>query len=191
MGNLRSVKKAFDFLQVKSFVTSDKNQLKNANKIVLPGVGAFEDAMKNLEAYDLKEQIIEEINSKKPFLGICLGLQMLFDFSQEGNLPKGFSIIKGSVVKFENNMNLKVPHMGWNNINVDKDTKYLGEFNNEYFYFVHSYFVKPEINIKSAHTNYGIDFVSAIEYKNILATQFHPEKSGKVGLRLLDKWARD
>jgi len=191
MGNLRSVKKAFDFLQVESFVTSDKEQLKLADKIVLPGVGAFEDAMKNLESYDLKNQIIEEINNKKPFLGICLGLQMLFEFSQEGNLPKGLSLLKGSVVKFDNNMNLKVPHMGWNNISVDNNMKYLSEFNNQYFYFVHSYFVKPEMDVKKAHTNYGIDFVSAIEYENILATQFHPEKSGKVGLKLLEKWARD
>lgn len=191
MGNLRSVKKAFDFLQVESFVTSDKEQLKLADKIVLPGVGAFEDAMKNLESYDLKKQIIKEINNKKPFLGICLGLQMLFDFSQEGNLPKGLSLLKGSVIKFDKNMNLKVPHMGWNNISVNKNMKYLSEFNNQYFYFVHSYFVKPEMDVKKAQTNYGIDFVSAIEHENILATQFHPEKSGKVGLKLLKKWARD
>lgn len=189
MGNLGSVKKAFDYLSVKSFVSSDKEQLAKADKIVLPGVGAFEDAMKNLNKYNLTKMIINEINSNKPFLGICLGLQLLFDYSEEGNNPSGLGIFKGGVKKFDKSINLKIPHMGWNDIK-SKDCTLLTSFDNQYFYFVHSYYVKPIDDLNCSFTTYGEDFVSAIESNNILATQFHPEKSGKAGLALLAKWAK-
>ena len=191
MGNLGSVKKAFDYLKIKSFVTNDKTKLKTSDKIVLPGVGAFEDAINNLEKLDLINQLVNEIENKKPFLGICLGYQLLFDYSEEGNNPKGLGIIKGHVKKFDSNMGLKVPHIGWNDIKTNKYMKYLDKFNNEYFYFVHSYYVKPENSINGAMTNYGINYTSAIDEKNILACQFHPEKSGEAGLKLLRKWAED
>lgn len=188
MGNLGSVKKAFDFLSVESFVTSDGNDLKKADKIVLPGVGAFEDAMNNLHRYRLTDRIIEEINQKKPFLGICLGLQLLFEHSEEGNHPKGLSVLKGTVEKFDDAMKLKIPHMGWNDIQSE-NTAYLSRFNHQYFYFVHSFYVKPANEMTCAYTTYGNRFVSAVEKENILACQFHPEKSGDAGLRLLKEWA--
>ncbi len=189
MGNLGSVKKAFDYLSIKSFVSSDKELLKQADKIVLPGVGAFEDAMNNLNKYDLTKMIINEINSDKPFLGICLGLQLLFDYSEEGNNPTGLGIIKGGVKKFDASINLKIPHIGWNNINSNK-CPLLNSFDNQYFYFVHSYYVDPTEDTNCSYTTYGKEFVSAIEKGNILATQFHPEKSGEAGLALLMNWAK-
>ncbi|MBN2852203.1 MAG: imidazole glycerol phosphate synthase subunit HisH [Clostridia bacterium] len=188
MGNLGSVKKAFDFLSIESFVTSDGRDLKKADKIVLPGVGAFEDAMNNLRQYKLTEQITDEIKNGKPFLGICLGLQLLFDYSEEGNHPSGLSVLKGAVKKFDESIALKIPHMGWNNIEA-KEMNYLSSFNQQYFYFVHSFYVEPVEKMACAYTVYGNQFVSAIEKDNILACQFHPEKSGEAGLGLLKKWA--
>ncbi|MCK5812223.1 MAG: imidazole glycerol phosphate synthase subunit HisH [Clostridiales bacterium] len=189
MGNLGSVKKAFDYLSIKSFVSSDKELLKKADKIVLPGVGAFEDAMNNINKYDLTNMIRSEINNNKPFLGICLGLQLLFDYSEEGDKPAGLGIIKGGVKKFDTSINLKIPHIGWNNINSD-NCPLLNSFDKQYFYFVHSYYVDPTNDINCSYTTYGKEFISAIEEKNILATQFHPEKSGEAGLALLKNWAK-
>jgi len=191
MGNLGSVKKAFDFLNIKSFITNDKKELLKADKIVLPGVGAFEDAINNLYKYDLVDTLINQINNKKSFLGICLGFQLLYEYSEEGSNPKGFGVLKGNVKKFDNDMGEKVPHIGWNNIKVDSNMKYLGEFNEQYFYFVHSYYVNAQNKLNSALTEYGIEYISAIEKDNILACQFHPEKSGEIGLKLLKKWAED
>lgn len=189
MGNLRSVEKGFERVGCKVVVTNDPQTIKNADSIVLPGVGAFRDAMNNLENLGLIEPILEFIDSKKPYLGICLGLHLLFTESEEFGRTKGLDIIKGKVRKFED-PSLKIPHMGWNQVKFkiqSEKCKIIKDIpDTAYFYFVHSYYVEPEDkNIIVATTDYGIEFPSLIWKDNIYATQFHPEKSQKVGLALL------
>jgi glutamine amidotransferase len=187
MGNLRSVSKAFEAVGHEAVVTRDRATIKNASHMVLPGVGAFGDCMANLERFDLVEPIRSAIQSGKPFLGICLGLQLLFTESEEFGLHKGLGIIPGKVRKFVLDPALKVPHMGWNQVNIQRACPLFdGIADGSNWYFVHSYFVDPaDRTVAATTTTYGIPFVSSIWKENIVACQFHPEKSQSVGLRLI------
>ncbi|MFA5879026.1 MAG: imidazole glycerol phosphate synthase subunit HisH [Candidatus Margulisiibacteriota bacterium] len=185
-GNLKNVLKAFEFLGYKANITNNLDDLKKSSLLVLPGVGAFELGITNLKNLHLISFLKDYINSEKPFLGICLGFQLLFESSHENGFHQGLGIFEGTVKKFETT-NLKVPHMGWNTVKIKKDEANLySTKDNAYYYFVHSYYVATsDRNIIATTTNYGPDFVSSIEKKNLLATQFHPEKSGEQGLTLL------
>lgn len=187
MGNLRSVSKAFEAVGQQAVVTRDLAEIQNASHVVLPGVGAFGDCMANLERLNLVESIRSTIQSGKPFLGICLGLQLLFAESEEFGLHKGLDIIAGRVKKFDLDPSLKVPHMGWNQISMQKTCPIFdGIADGSNWYFVHSYFVDPtDPTIAATMTTYGIPFVSSIWKDNVVACQFHPEKSQASGLRLI------
>ena len=185
MGNLRSVEKGFLKVGVDARVVTDSKAVDNAEAVVLPGVGAFRDCMKNLEEMSLTEPILRSIQKGKPYLGICLGLQVLFTESEEFGIHKGFDILKGKVVRFQ--INLKVPHMGWNNAKIQRRPPIFDGIQDEaFFYFVHSYYVVPDDNnIVATTTDYGITFASMVWKENIFATQFHPEKSQETGLKIL------
>lgn len=189
MGNLRSVQKAFEKIGATAAATRDPKIIKDASRVVLPGVGAFKDCMKNLEDYGLIDPILKAIESGKPFLGICLGLQLLFEESMEFGTHKGLGVIKGKVVRFPatDNPEFKVPHMGWNEIKKEKDSPILGGISDKsYFYFVHSYYAVPDDKaVILTSTDYDVNFTSSIAKDNIMACQFHPEKSQQVGLKLL------
>ena len=187
MGNLRSVAKAFEAVGHQAIVTRDAASIKNASHVVLPGVGAFGDCMANLDRYGLIEPVRATIQSGKPFLGICLGLQLLFTESEEFGTHKGLGIISGRVRRFATDQTLKVPHMGWNQVNVQRECPvFEGITNASNWYFVHSYFVDPtDRQIVATTTTYGIPFVSSIWKDNIVACQFHPEKSQAAGLQLI------
>src|SRR5262245_46213797 len=187
MGNLRIVAKAFETVGHQVIVTRDPGALRNANRLVLPGVGAFGDCMANLERYGLIDPIRTAIQSGKPFLGICLGLQLLFTESEEFGLHKGLGIIPGRVKRFPAVSQLKVPHMGWNQAHRQRDCPiFTGIADASDWYFVHSYFVEPaDRTIVATMTTYGIRFVSSIWHDNVMACQFHPEKSQLVGLQLI------
>ena len=186
-GNLHSVKNALDFLGADNIVTGNKEEILNADKVILPGVGAFGDAMKCLEERGLVETVKAVAENGKPFLGICLGLHLLFEESEESPNVKGLGIFKGKIVKIPDNRSLKIPHMGWNNIRITKDSKILKNIGNEpYVYFVHSYYVEAEDeSVVSAYTEYGQRLDIAVEQGNVFATQFHPEKSGDTGMEIL------
>ncbi|MGH7790751.1 MAG: imidazole glycerol phosphate synthase subunit HisH [Thermodesulfobacteriota bacterium] len=192
MGNLRSVKKAFENLGFSTNVTKNPDQILNSDGLVLPGVGAFGDCMKNLEEYNLAKPIKNFIKNGKPFLGICLGLQLLFEESEESPGIKGLGILKGNVVRFprSGDEKLKIPHMGWNQIELQKELPILkGIPQGSWFYFVHSYFPKPEDkSVNAVKTDYGIEFTSAVQKENIFACQFHPEKSSTLGLGILENF---
>jgi glutamine amidotransferase len=185
MGNLRSVEKGFLKVGINAHIINKPKDIDEAKAIVLPGVGAFKDCMKNLESLSLLQPILRSIQKGKPYLGICLGLQILFTESEEFGRHEGLNVFKGKVLRFQTN--LKVPHMGWNTVKLVKNVPIFDGINDEsFFYFVHSYYVSPEDkNIISGITEYGISFTSMIWKDNIIATQFHPEKSQKVGLILL------
>ena len=199
MGNLRSVQKSLEFVGAKVFVTHDPDLILNADSVVLPGVGSFKDCMSNLKELNLIDPIRKFIDGGKPFLGICLGLQVLFEESEEYGPVAGLGILPGKVVKFSRNISetkngqlIKVPHMGWNKIDVKKKEPLFENIDviAPYFYFVHSYYVVPkDKNMVATVTNYGIEFVSGIQYKNIYAFQFHPEKSQTMGLALLERFS--
>ena len=183
-GNLKSVKNALDYLDVDSIITDDIKNIKKADRIILPGDGSFGYMMENLEKKDLVNPIKNFIKSGKPFLGICLGLQGLFEESEESPKVKGLSIFKGKVLKFRKG---KVPQIGWNKI----FPKQKNIFKEDFMYFVNSYYVVPKDNsITATITDYNGNFVSAIESNNITAMQFHPEKSGKAGIELLKRWLK-
>ena len=186
-GNLHSVKNALDFLGADNIVTGNKEEILNADKVILPGVGAFGDAMKCLEERGLVETVKAVAENGKPFLGICLGLHLLFEESEESPNVKGLGIFKGKIVKIPDNGSLKIPHMGWNNIHITKDSKILKNIGDEpYVYFVHSYYVEAEDgSVVSAYTEYGQRLDIAVEQGNVFATQFHPEKSGDTGMEIL------
>lgn len=190
-GNLQSVKKAFDFIGAESVITNDPEVILSADKILLPGVGSFGDAMDSMEKNGLVETVKECALSGKPFLGICLGLQLLFEESEESPGVKGLGIFKGKIKKFSSDMGLKIPHIGWNSLEIKQnDTLFKDIPENAYVYFVHSYYLHAEEeNDIATVTNYGIDFHSAVGKNNIFATQFHPEKSGDVGLQILRNFA--
>ena len=193
MGNLRSVSKAFQSQGFNVVVTRDPEDIFKATGIVLPGQGAFRDCMKNLKEYELIEPIGDFMNSGKPFFGICMGLQVLFEGSDEYSGVPGFGILKGRVVKFPDlkKEGLKVPHMGWNQITIKKDVPILqGVPQNSWFYFVHSYYPEPEDDSVSViKVNYGVEFTAAVQKDNIFACQFHPEKSSDLGLKMIRNFA--
>ncbi len=184
MGNLRSVEKAFEYLGFFPIITSSKEEIEKHDAIVLPGVGAFDVAYKNLEKLGLIEILKKKLNDAI-FLGICLGYQLLYDFSEEGNC-EGLKVLSGDVKKFPQKQNIKIPHMGWNKIKVKETSKLLKGLDGQYVYFVHSFYVdNKDKEIVSSTCEHGIEFDSSIEKENIFATQFHPEKSGEVGLEIL------
>ena len=196
MGNLRSVAKGFERVGARAVITRDPKVIGDSSHVVLPGVGAFKDCMKNLEAYGLIGPVLKSIESGKPFLGICLGLQLLFEESTEFGPHRGLGIIKGRVLRFPSGMReegeeLKVPHMGWNDIKKVKESRLLRDVpEGSYFYFVHSYYAEPEVDeVTLTKTEYGVSFTSSIERDNIMACQFHPEKSQKVGLKVLKNFS--
>ncbi len=191
MGNLRSVQKAFEKLGVPAKIVTRPDEIDTAEKLVLPGVGAFRDAIHELQRQELVAPIKAHIQADKPFLGICLGLQMLFDVSYEDGEWPGLGIIPGKVIRFSDHPELKVPHMGWNELEVVGEPRLLRDIpRDSYFYFVHSYFVEPvDERVIAARTDYGQRFVSMIARNNLFATQFHPEKSQAVGLKLLSNFA--
>jgi glutamine amidotransferase len=192
VGNLKSVEKAFQFIGFDAKTTSDKEMILNADSVVLPGVGAFADAMDSLSQSGMIEVIQKVIDSGKPFLGICLGMQLLFDYSEEGGQNnKGLGILKGAIKLIPFGMNLKVPHMGWNCLEFkNKSPLFEGLPPKPYVYFVHSYYLDTDDeDIVIAKTNYGINFSVAVQKQNVFATQFHPEKSGEVGLEILRNFA--
>ncbi|MCF8720163.1 imidazole glycerol phosphate synthase subunit HisH [Nitrospina gracilis] len=194
MGNLRSVHKAFEAVGAEACVTRDPQVIADAPSVVLPGVGAFKDCMANLDEYGLIDPVHKAIRSGKPFLGICLGLQLLFEQSVEFGTVPGLGVLPGKVIRFEfdDGSDFKVPHMGWNTVNIKKESPLFDDVDpHPYFYFVHSYYVQPDNpDTVVTTTEYGREFVSGIEHENIHAFQFHPEKSQKTGLKLLEKFAR-
>jgi glutamine amidotransferase len=189
MGNLRSVQKAFEYVGGHAVITGDKKTIATAEKVVLPGVGAMQPAMDKLKELGLIETIKESVESGRPFFGICLGLQLLFDESNEGGRVAGLGILHGKVDRFHA---LKVPHMGWNQLLIRdlKSPMYKDVLNGTNVYFCHSYFVAPEDkSVIATTTEYGTRFVSSVCRGNIWGVQFHPEKSQKTGLRILKNFA--
>ena len=196
MGNLRSVQKGLEKVGAETIITADPLAILDADKIVLPGVGAFRDCMRNLEQRGFVEPILKVIKEGRPFLGICLGLQLLFTESEEFGLHKGLNVIPGRVLRFPEGMReageeLKVPHMGWNQLSLHTRLPvFEGVNEGANVYFVHSYYVKPDDDsVVATTTDYGIKFCSSIWKDNIIATQFHPEKSQDVGLGILKNFA--
>ncbi|HXX57314.1 MAG TPA: imidazole glycerol phosphate synthase subunit HisH [Thermodesulfovibrionales bacterium] len=186
MGNLRSVEKGFLKVGVDARVVSDPASVDDAKGIVLPGVGAFRDCIRNLTDANLTDSIITGIRKGKPFLGICLGLQVLFSESEEFGVCKGLDLFRGKVVRFPQS-ELKVPHMGWNSVKIVRRPPIFDGIPDEgYFYFVHSFYVVPQSqDIIAATSDYGGDFTSMVWKDNVFATQFHPEKSQELGLKIL------
>ncbi len=183
LGNLGSVKNALDKLSVDSMISKSVKDIKSATGLIFPGVGSATEGMKNLRESGLDKVIIKQIENKKPILGICLGMQLLFSSSEEGN-TECLNVVGGKVKKFS--ANLKVPQIGWNQVKQKSSKLFSGIENNSYFYFVNSYYCQPkEIEMITGMTDYGINFCNTIEKNNIFGVQFHPEKSGKNGLRLL------
>src|SRR4030042_2346863 len=185
MGNLRSVEKGFLKVGVDARIVSNPKAVDNARAVVLPGVGAFRDCMKNLKEKSLIESVLRSIQKGKPYLGICLGLQVLFTESEEFCKYKGLDILKGKVMRFR--LTLKVPHMGWNKVKILRRPPLFEDIQDQaFFYFVHSFYVVPDDNdIVATTTEYGISFASMVWKENIFATQFHPEKSQETGLKVL------
>ena len=191
MGNLRSVQKGFEKVGQQAVVTNDPAVIASAAKLVLPGVGAFEDAIGELHRRELVRPIKTHIEQGKPFLGICLGLQLLFDVSHEGGRHEGLGVIPGEVVRFSVPVEFKVPHMGWNELDIVRRPPILdGVPDKVHVYFVHSYYVAPrDRDVIAAETTYHTPFTSVIWRDNVMATQFHPEKSQELGLRMLKNFA--
>ena len=192
MGNLRSVQKAFEKLGVEAVITTNPRDLAAADHVVLPGVGAFRDAIAELKRLDFVPAIRDAVASGKPFLGICLGLQLLFDVSYEDGEHEGLGVVPGKVVRFTPQPGLKVPHMGWNSLNLQQPLHPVltGIAPGSHVYFVHSYYVVPtDASVIAATSNHGSEFVAMIAKGNLAATQFHPEKSQKIGLHLLKNFA--
>ena len=192
MGNLRSVQKGIERVGFPADVTRDPDRIARAAGVVLPGVGAFGACMDNLRAYGLVDTVRHVITRGTPFLGICLGMQLLFEESEEFGPVAGLGIFPGRVVRFADVGTLKVPHMGWNRIRKCQDVPHLrGIDDGAFVYFVHSYYVVPaDPTLTATATDYGHEFTSAIARDNVFATQYHPEKSQKVGLRILENFGR-
>ena len=186
-GNLKSVKKAFDYLKVKSKVVSAPEEVADAEKIVLPGVGAFGAAVQKLYETDFFSFLQQWIAEDRPFLGICLGLQLLMEKSSESAGVSGLGVFKGKCRRFEQD---KVPQIGWNQVNIQKVSRLIQDIDDQsFFYFLHGYFIQPvDENIVTATTSYGVTYPSIVERGNVFAVQFHPEKSGDIGLKLLKNW---
>ncbi len=190
-GNLKSVEKAFIHLGEEAVITRDKQIIYQADKVILPGVGSFGDAMNKLYHYQLIDPIKEVVAKGTPFLGVCLGLQLLFERSDESDGIEGLSILKGNIIKIPDCEGLKIPHMGWNSLSMKPDAKlFKGIAEHSYVYFVHSYYLKAEDEaIVAATTHYSTLIHASVEKDNVFACQFHPEKSGEVGLTILKNFA--
>lgn len=185
MGNLGSVAKALAYLGVHAEVTGDAERVRSADAVILPGVGAMRYAREQLAARGLDQAVVTHINTGKPFLGICLGMQLMFERSEEGD-AKGLGILPGTVCRFANHPGLKIPHMGWNRLESSEESLLPLH---RYFYFVHSYYCRPDDPaLVAAHSVHGQPFAAAVRRDNLLLTQFHPEKSGTAGLALLRSW---
>ncbi|MCR5254290.1 MAG: imidazole glycerol phosphate synthase subunit HisH [Acetatifactor sp.] len=189
-GNIKSVEKALDFLGAENVLTRDPSVILNADGVILPGVGSFGDAMERLKGYGLCDVIKKVCEKGTPFLGICLGLQLLFDSSEESVGVEGLGILKGKVKKIPDAEGLKVPHMGWNDLSYpSKGRLFLGIPENSYVYFVHSYYLEAQDeSIVKATTDYGTLIHASVEQRNVFACQFHPEKSSEVGLKILQNF---
>ncbi len=189
MGNLRSVQKAFEYLGYKAVITQQPSEIQKADKVVLPGVGAFKDAMQTIKQKGIDKVLYDVVEQKKPLLGICLGMQMFFEKSYEYGEHKGLTILQGEIVKLPEGV--KIPHMGWNSLNIKKKNPLFEGLSQEpYVYFVHSYHLNTEADIVSATTYYGKEIQVAAQKENVFALQFHPEKSGDVGLNILQNFGR-
>lgn len=200
MGNLRSVGKALELAGAEVIVTSNKKTIENSDALVLPGVGSFGPAIKYLRRMGLDETVINQVDKGRPYLGLCLGFQFLFGLSEEEGRHRGFNLVKGKVKKFDfssfknNTKKLKIPHMGWNRVKAHSgaEAMFKGIPDKSYFYFVHSYYAVPdEKKITAGTTDYGIDFCSAVKKDNMWGCQFHPEKSGEIGIRLLKNFIKE
>jgi imidazole glycerol phosphate synthase glutamine amidotransferase subunit len=189
-GNLQSVQNALEHLGHTVNRSNSDDLFNNADVVIFPGQGSFGPAIQKLDQLNLKDNLIKYVQSKKPFIGICLGYQLLFNGSEESTNSTGLGCFEGNFNRF-NTPSLSVPHMGWNSISTTGGKSVLDQFNNERFYFVHSYYLPNTSEEIHAKTDYGIEFVSAIANKTQLITQFHPEKSGDVGLALLDNFLKD
>ena len=189
-GNLRSVEKALNYIGEDTVITRDKDVIMNSDKVILPGVGSFGDAMEKLNNYNLINTIYDVVDKKIPFLGICLGLQLLFEESAETPGVTGLGILKGRIKKIPSIDNIKIPHMGWNSIDIKDGAKLFRRMSKqEYVYFVHSYYLEAEDeNIVAATTEYGTHIHASVESGNIFACQFHPEKSSETGLHILQNF---
>ncbi len=189
-GNLLSVEKALRYIGCECSIVRSPERLMSADAAVLPGVGAFGSAMETLRSRNLEEPVKAFVDSGRPFLGICLGLQILFESSEESPGVPGLGLLRGKILRFPGNMGLKVPHIGWNSLKLQMPGELFAGFQGEpYFYFVHSYYLMAEEDIVSAAAEYGVEFHAAIQKKNLFACQFHPEKSGMAGLSLLRNFA--
>ena len=189
MGNLRSVQKAFEFLGMKAVITEDASVIANADKVVLPGVGAFADAMATIRQKGIDKAVYDVVEQKKPLLGICLGMQMFFEKSYEDGDHEGLAMLKGEIKKLPDTV--KIPHMGWNSLSIQmRSPLFEGLEEEPYVYFVHSYHLQTEAPIVSATTYYGRQIQVAAQKDNVFALQFHPEKSGDVGLKILQNFGR-
>ena len=191
-GNIRSVEKAFAYLGEETVVSRDPEVLLKADKVVLPGVGSFGEAMENLHRYHLVPVINDMVKNNTPFLGICLGLQLLFESSEESPNVEGLGVLKGKILRIPPAAGLKIPHMGWNSLHLQNDGRLFRDVPEDtYVYFVHSYYLQaeePEIVI--AVTDYGTTIHASVEKENVFACQFHPEKSSRYGLKILENFAR-
>lgn len=190
-GNLKSVEKALKSLGQETIVSRDPSVIKEADKIILPGVGSFGDAMNNLDHFGLVDVIKDAAKSGKPFLGICLGLQLLFESSEETPGAEGLSVLPGKILRIPAKDGLKIPHMGWNSLKIGPDKRlFKGIRDDSYVYFVHSYYLKAaDEQIVAATTDYSVHIHASVEKDNIFACQFHPEKSSDVGLHILNNFA--
>ncbi len=190
MGNLKSVAKALEYVGLNVKISSSPEDIKNSKAIVVPGVGAFGDAVHNLKRFKLFDEIINHIEKGKPYLGICLGLQLLFEYGYEFGEHEGFGVLKGKVIRFQPKEGFKIPHMGWNQVWIkQKEGLFSGIKEGEFFYFVHSFYAEAyDKNDIASTTDYITDFCSSVQKNNIWAVQFHPEKSQKAGLKLLENF---
>ena len=190
-GNLKSVEKALLYLGQDVLVTRDREKILSADKVILPGVGNFGDAMEKLKGYGLEEGIRETARQGKPFLGICLGLQLLFERSAEAPGVEGLGILKGEILRIPDREDLKVPHIGWNSLKLQNQGRLFAGLEEEpYVYFVHSYYLKAaDPQIVKAVTEYGVRIDASVESGNVFACQFHPEKSSRTGLKILKNFA--
>ena len=191
-GNIKSVEKALNYLGEEAIITRDHDEIVNSDKVILPGVGAFADAMEKIRHYGLEETIHEVVEKNIPFLGICLGLQLMFESSDEGPGVKGLGLLPGKILRIPKSGDLKIPHMGWNSIEIKPQAKLFKDIPNQsYVYFVHSYYLHAEEpEIVKAVTDYSTTIHASVEKGNVFACQFHPEKSSRYGLKILENFAK-
>ncbi len=193
VGNLFSLRSSFKAIGADAVFTSDEKVIKSADKILLPGVGAFEDAAKKLKETGLGELVVSQVKEGKPLLGICLGMQLLFERSFEFGCHEGLGLIPGDIVSFEGKIDksLKIPEIGWNQLMLNKESPLYKDFSGgEFVYFVHSYYAECDKKYVSAFSEYDVVFPASVEYNNVFGCQFHPEKSGKTGLKILENFCK-